>query len=346
MKNSKTLTIIMVCVLLPACHLFLPPDPGANPRAIFNSIWSDFNKTYALFDIKGIDWDEVYGDFSPRISDGMIDRELFDVIAEMLEILDDSHVSLSSPFAHFRGGGWLDTVNVEPFSLDVVRTYLNDGGTFAGEGMFLYGTFLSNPRVGYIYVSGFAHGDVGFADQNWVRAIDGIVRSLADTDSLVLDVRGNRGGLVANVDFIVSRFASAQRDYAQIRTKNGPGRNDFSAPVTETIRPAGSRYTRPIVLLTNRQTISGGEWFTLALCSQDHVTHAGTATAGAFSLGLERSLINGWLYTVSVQKVTDMNGVSFEGTGILPDAEHIVANTVLEIEAGMDRQLEHARDWF
>jgi len=33
-------------------------------------------------------------------------------------------------------------------------------------------------------------------------------------------------------------------------------------------------------------------------------------------------------------------------TGILPDAEHIVANTVLEVEAGMDRQLEHARDWF
>ena len=183
--------------------------------------------------------------------------------AEMLELLDDAHVSLSSPFAHFKGGGWLDTVNAEPFSLDVVRTYLNNGGTFVGNRMFLYGTFSSNPRVGYIYIAGFAHGSAAVAGQDWVRAIDGITQSLADTDWLVLDIRGNRGGLIANVDYIASRFVSAQAAYAQIRTKNGPGRNDFSTPVTEIIRPAGSQYTNPIALLTNRQTISGGEWFTL-----------------------------------------------------------------------------------
>jgi len=299
---------------------------------------------YAFFDIKGIDWDEVYRDFSPRISNSMSERELFDVVAEMLELLDDAHVSLSSPFAHFRGGGWLDTVNVEPFSLDVVRTHLNNGGTFVGNRMFLYGTFSSNPRIGYIYIAGFAHGSAAVANQDWVRAIDDITQSLADTDTLVLDTRGNRGGLIANVDYIASRFVLAQSNYAQIRTKNGAGRNDLSAPITEAIRPAGTRYTKPIVLLTNRQTISGGEWFALALRSQGHVTHAGGITAGAFSLGLERSLINGWLYTVSVQIVTDINGICHEGTGIIP--EYALTNTLDEIMAGKDAQLEFAKNYF
>ncbi|MCL2410729.1 MAG: S41 family peptidase [Treponema sp.] len=344
MKNIKILTLIVACALLSACQIFLPSDPDNNPRAIFESIWNEFNKTYALFDIKDIDWDEVYKDFSPRISDTMSERELFDVIAEMLEILDDSHVSLSSPFAHFTGGGWLDTVNMEPFNLEVVKTYLNSGGTATEDEMFLYGTFSSNPRVGYIYIAGFALGLTSVASQDWAMAIDGIVRSLSDTDSLVLDVRGNRGGLIANVNIIASRFVSAQRNYAMIRTKNGPGRNDFSAPATETIRPAGSRYTNPIVLLTNRQTISGGEWFTLALRSQDHVTHVGGRTAGAFSLGLRRSLINSWLYTLSVQIVTDMNGICHEGIGIFP--EYAVTNTHEEITLGRDAQLEFAKGYF
>jgi len=341
MRIAKLTIALTVIVLLSACQVFLGPDPDNNPRGIFESIWSDFNKTYALFEHKGIDWDAVYRQFSPKIHSDMTDRELFDVCANMLAVLNDSHVRLSSSFAYFNSGGWLDFSNNEPFSLDVVSSYLTGGGTRTDNGMFLYGTFLSNPEVGYIFVRAFAYDElVTGGSQNWAKAIDSIVQSLANTASLVLDVRGNTGGLPSNVQYISSRFVSIQRNYAQARTKNGLGRNDFSSPVTFTISPAGTRYTKPIVLLTNKQTISGGEWFTLALLSQDHVTHVGGATNGAFSLGLERPLINGWLYSVSVQIVTDMNGVCHEGSGIIP--EYVITNKVEEIAAGTDRQLEFA----
>jgi C-terminal processing protease CtpA/Prc len=97
-------------------------------------------------------------------------------------------------------------------------------------------------------------------------------------------------------------------------------------------------------MLTNKQTISGGEWFTLALRSQSHVTHVGGTTNGAFSLSLERSLINGWIYSVSVQKVTDMAGKCYEGIGISP--EHETTNTEAGLAANKDKQLEDARDLF
>jgi carboxyl-terminal processing protease len=180
--------------------------------------------------------------------------------------------------------------------------------------------------------------------QDWAQAIDGIVQSLEETDSLVLDLRGNRGGLISNVDYISGRFASSEKAYAEIQTKDGPGSADFSAPLSNLIKPAGTRYTRPIVLLTNEQTISGGEWFTLALRSQGHVTHSGGATNGAFSLSLERTLINGWRYSMSVQKVTDMKGICYEGIGISPALEHVRFNTAEEISAGKDTQLEYAVD--
>ncbi len=209
--------------------------------------------------------------------------------------------------------------------------------------MFHYGTFASNRRVGYIHVATFANGDVGMAlAQDWVKDIDKITASLKDTDALILDLRGNRGGLQSNVDYIAGRFASEKKEYIELRTKDGPGRNDFSSSLTESVKPAGTRYTKPIILLTNKQTISGGEMFTLALLTQNHVTHSGGTTTGAFSLSLDRRLINGWRYTISVQKVTDMNGICYEEIGITPPAEHIKVNTDDEIAAGIDAQLEYA----
>jgi hypothetical protein len=293
-------------------------------------------------DVKGIDWNDVYKTYSPQVTSGMSDRQLFDVCADMLSVLDDSHVELWAPFAFFISGNWLDPLRNDPFSLNVVKTYLTDGGKSAGNGLFLYGTFSSKPEVGYIYIAGFAFGDDVTAHQDWAKDIDVIVRSLANTSALILDIRGNTGGLASNVNYIASRFAAEKKDYAKILTKNGPGSNDFSAPVTNTINPAGSKYTKPVVLLTNKQTISAGEWFTLALLTQSHITHAGGTTNGAFSLSLARPLINGWIYRVSVQKVTDMQDICYEGTGITPDITNIKLNTVDNLLVNIDDQLDYA----
>jgi C-terminal processing protease CtpA/Prc len=199
---------------------------------------------------------------------------------------------------------------------------LKDGGVLTSDKMFLYGVFREKPNVGYIYIAGFILGETelsGGPIQDWAKKIDGIVKSLSYTDYIILDIRGNKGGLSSNAEYIAGRFISVQKDYIKVCTKNGPRRNDFSVPVSYTIKPAGSKYTKPVVLLTDNITVSAAERFTLALRTQDHVTHAGEITRGALSLKIIRSLINGWEYTMSVQKVTDMNGNYYEGTGIAPD---------------------------
>jgi hypothetical protein len=339
----KIYIVIILLNIFAACSLFLQSDPDNSPMGIFNSIWTDFDKTYALFDIKSIDWNEIYNKYVTRITNDMSCVDLFMVISDMLGELNDAHVRLASSFAYFNSGDMYGTLNLEPFSLDLIRNeYLNSNHRITGDGMFVYGTFKGRPSIGYIFIRGFAHGENTGGNQDWITEINNIIRELSDTDALILDLRGNTGGLPGNVDYIANRFASEERKYAQIRTKNGPGRNDFSSPVYYSVKPEGTRYTKQIVLITNAQTVSGGEWFTLALRSQDHVTHVGSTTTGALSLGLHRFLVNGWSYWVSVQIVRDMNGICPEGIGIIPDTQNIISNTAENMLNNIDNQLEFA----
>jgi len=321
----------LVIVLLSACHVFLGPDPDNSPKGIFDSIWNDFNETYALFDVKGIDWDEVYKTYSPEIQPDINSFRLFRICEEMLYELDDPHVRLISPFSN--------PSEKEAFDLEYVTNKLNGGGAFVGDNMFFYGTFQEKPDVGYIYIRSFKSIKINNTFdpiQPWAKEIDDILQSLANTDSVILDIRDNGGGVPAYAEYIAGRFVAVEKDYIKASTKNGPGRNDFSSPVSFTIRPAGPVYTRPVVLITNNQTASAAEWFTLALRTQNHVTHVGETTRGAFSVMIIRPLINGWEYTMSIQKVTDIEGNCYEGIGITP--EHIVA--------GDDAQLDYALSLF
>jgi C-terminal processing protease CtpA/Prc len=335
----------------------LGPDPENNPRAIFDHIWTDFDEKYALFDVRGIDWKETRKIYSPQVSPGMNDYDFFEVCSRMLNTLDDPHVFLMSPFGHsyflkYPGMDYYDLYYrykepFSPFSLSLIReVYLENLGVVAGDGRFLYGRISLNKSymrpIGYIYISDFLDFNFGIdIIPDWAKKIDPIVKSLADTDLLILDIRNNNGGLGSNVNYIAGRFTSVQKDYIKSSTKSGPGRGDFTDPITWTIKPDGIRYTKSIVLLTNSETVSAGEWFAAALRTQSHVTQVGETTRGAFSARVVRPLINGWEYTIAVQKVTNMKGVCLDWKGIVPHKE--VKNSWDKIDIGNeDTQLEYA----
>jgi hypothetical protein len=345
MRVKKTFVSLLIMLALSACNVFLGTEPDDSPQAIFDRIWNDYKETYGAFEDRGVNWNEVRKKYAPLISSGMSDYYLFLVCSDMINTLNDLHSGLTSPFGNSASlnENW-SMLNNRAVHASVhgslnedhsgianrgaayinVNEYLNDGYKETGEGKLLWGTFKSDKSkrpVGYISIQGFGLPVFG-SDiiPSWVKEIDGIVKSLLkDTDALVLDLRYNEGGIGSNMEYIAARFTSVQKPYIKSCTRNGPGYNDFSPFKTWEIKPAETRYTKPIVLLTSYETVSAGEWFTMALRTQAHVTHAGGTTRGALSAMAVCPLINGWSYTKSVQKVRGPKGEKIEGRGIEPD---------------------------
>ena len=227
---------------------------------------------------------------------------------------------------------------------EVCAQYI-DSPRKCGNNIITYGRLKTDSTVGYIHIASFSSGQTGInQNQNWAADIDIALEALKDTRCMILDVRGNRGGLTGNVSRISGRFCAENKVYAISRTKNGKGKDDFDSGVELEIKKNGSwQYTKPVLFLTNAQTMSAGEEFSMAMTTQPHVIQIGNHTCGVFSLALERCLSNGWRYSVSVQRVTDPAGNTPEGTGIVPSLENLILNVTAQNDLQMNRALEIAQ---
>ncbi|WP_461246186.1 S41 family peptidase [Treponema sp. R6D11] len=347
------LLILPIVVFFSACQLFLGPDPDTSPSEVLKSLWNDFNNIHANLDfrmsynLKYNSWYDVYHNkstgYALKVYSDMDEESLFSVCANMLKELNDPHVGLYAP-GKFSSSYYSSS---EYFSSLTVKSYLNKNGN-NGYKNFLFGTFISNPNIGYIYISSFINDDPETEGNEWGRSIDNIVDSLADTKALVLDVRDNRGGDIYVMEYIAARFASVPKDYIKARIKTGSGTNDLSTPIIYTVKSIKKAsdgkygYTKPIILLTNKSTVSAAEWFTMALRTQDHVKHVGTTTCGAFSARNDRFMINGWIYSISPERVTDMNGKIYEGIGISPYIE--TKNTTNQTDNQLEDAFKYAKE--
>jgi hypothetical protein len=340
--------ILPFFLLLSACQLFLGQDSDTSPEEILKSLWNDFNNIHANLDFRMCNnnkynsWYDVYHNesngYALKVNSYMSEEKLFDVCADMLKELNDPHVGLYAPgrYTSSYNSNYNEDFNISELKRDLIENGNSDYKNF------LFGRFISMPDIGYIHIALFTDEDSEKDEQKWGKAIDNILNNLANTNAIILDVRNNRGGEIFAMEYIAAHFAAEQKDYIKARIKKGSGPNDLSAPKIYTIKPfktvsgnlAG--YIKPIVLLTNINSISAAEWFTLALRTQRHVTHVGTPTCGAFSSRKDRPMINGWYYSISPERITDMDEIYYEGIGISPNKEHIIAN-----EKG-DAQLDYA----
>ena len=343
-KKNIFAIILAVCLFpLTSCTFFYGPKAELSYEAMFEDMWNDYNQTYALFGVRGVDWNEQYNLCRKQINNDMTDKEFLEVLKQLLYPLKDSHVYVKSPIGCLNSGE--DNVTLDNFSLDEVCAQYIEAPKKCGNKVITYGRLKTDENVGYIYIAAFSSGQTGINQkQDWASDIDIALDELKDTCCIILDVRGNRGGLTGNVSRISGRFCAENKTYAISRTKNGPGKNDFDDGVELEIKKNGSwQYTKPVFLLTNAQTMSAGEEFTMAMCSQAHVTQIGNHTCGVFSLSLERCLANGWRYSVSVQKVTAPDGTIPEGKGIIPSGENMLLNPSAQEDLQMKRAIELAQ---
>ncbi|MFC1731101.1 S41 family peptidase [candidate division KSB1 bacterium] len=327
----------LVTILLFVLSSVLTAQENDDPVENFEHLWNTFDRNYAIFGPKHVDWDLLYEIYRPKITPGMPEDDLFSVMCSMLGHLNDNHVRLrsSSPERSF-SAGFLNQLQRPDFSqLPVPENYFRSPVKKLSDGVFSYGWIADN--IGYFHFGRFSNREASAA------AIDEIVESFKDADGMIIDVRRNGGGDDFVGKIIADRFADRQRLYMKTMISNGPGHDDFTPPRYWYVEPNGPRqFTKAVVLLTNRFSISAAENFALAMRVLPHVTVVGDFTSGCFADVYSDNLPNGWRFGCSYKLFVDTNDFCWEGIGVPPDLR--ITNTDNYIEEGKDRVLDFAID--
>lgn len=318
-----------------ASQQHLPP-PAAEPEAVVDSLWSAFDRTYALFEDKRVPWTAVGKAYRARARTVASDEQLFELMAEMLSLLNDNHVKLTGWGGIMSAGGSLRGVfDITDFSAEVIRTYLASDPQERAGGLVSYAWLPDS--IGYIHVT--ALGDL----ESSMAAMEEALSTFASAPGVVLDLRRNFGGDDSVARALASLFADQPRHYKTTWLKRGPGPGDFTAPrYWHVAPPPGGGFTRPVVALTHGFTFSAGENLVLALRVLPHITFLGSETSGSLGETYNDVVLDGWVYRTVIQRIVDADGRSWEGPGIPPDLR--VVNTRADLEAGRDRVLEVAMD--
>jgi len=313
--------VLILLVVLVLCASARAQSPAAPPKEVFETLWNTFDQRYALFPAKSVDWRKLHDVYSPRVASGMTEEELFDVITDMLSHLNDSHVillaeSLGRDFSAGYVGPYIEEMGFEgalrfleqhPLPLK----YFKKAPRTVGKDVFQFGWVTRD--VGYVHIFGFKP-NAGSA-----AAIDTILNDFSSAGALIVDIRHNSGGHDRVGKVIADRFADKKRLYMVSRDRNGPRHDDFAEPRYWHVDPAPRTFTKPVILLANRFSVSAAENFALAMRVLPHVTLVGDFTSGCFADMVWFDLPNGWRCSFSRNYFVDYKGRCWEGIGVPPD---------------------------
>lgn len=320
------------------------------PEFLFKELWRTFHHRYPFFELRGVDWARQYEKFRPAVTKSTSEDELFGILCQMLDPLNDGHVELMIPATKNRKKR---RFNPEPkprfwkeFSSpgEIKKLFKTTEKSLAENGFGPLGNteawmlkYARSQRFGYIRILEFE----GVKKKKLVAALDRIAGDFSDLSGLIIDIRDNPGGDDDVVLAIANRLCDHKRVAFHRKTKIGPGANDYKPLRTWHIKPEGkAQFTGPVALLTCDSVCSGAEVFALAMRQLPNVTIIGDFTNGIFSYQLEKKLPNGWRYCLSYQEYYSADMVCYEAKGVPADIQ--LLNSRADIERGVDPLIERA----
>ena len=264
-------------------------------------------------------------------------------MSDMIAHLNDNHVNIrtNNPERSFNAGllqnifndGGRDTFREIMSKRPVPENYFNEKLKTLHRDIFAYGWLPEN--IGYFHFKGFSNTNRS------TEAIDEIINEFRNAKAIVVDVRRNGGGDDRVGKLIADRFADKKRLYMTTEVRNGPEHDDFDPKKYWYAEPDGPvQFTKPVILLTDRTSISAAENFALAMRILPNVTVVGDFTSGCFADMRGDNLPNGWYYSIAFNLFLDCNGFCWEGIGVPPDIKQL--SNIEDVNKGLDKVLELA----
>ncbi len=295
-------------------------DPVQN----FETLWSEFNLRYANFELKSVNWQDIYTQYRPQITENSTSNELFDVSCKMLSELNDGHVNLSGktnvkerrcavPYSFHLYDEFGSLKKFTPLILKTLNEQkFSPLSNTNGKGIISHAI---SKDYGYLSIREFEDFRIGEIKKSMTKAL----KAFEDKKGVIIDVRLNGGGSDKNSYRIAGRFTDKKRlgHYKKTRIK---GTQDFTPLESWYLEPKGKKtFTKPIIILTSDWSASATEIFVLAMKELPYVTVIGNRTEGIFSDLFGFKLPNGWWASLSHQQYFSTKMINYEGKGIEPD---------------------------
>ena len=405
-KSFSTLAFItfVICLSfsLSSCHKDVTSSNqigttyASNYSQVFEDFWRDMNKTYVFWSVDPTNWDAVHDKYAPifdslNVNPGKTtDSVVAHYFKEIVDGLVDSHYNLSlitgysiSPsldrkWTNPQFIGSLFKSNLHALYPDSINYYTAKvDSNYLKTKVIAYDTanafycasgILKGTNTLYLSFSTFSLTYELKVDSQVIKTFKYFMDQLVNPaiTGLIIDVRGNGGGQVSDLNYLIGSLISSPLKIGYTRSKNGSGRLDYTPWADAIVTPTtwGNDFTKPIVVLADGLSASMSELTAMALKHFPTAKFVGDTTwgangpltqnsdfnAGSFSFGNIGTSISsattyyyGSVYTSSTM-FKYINGNVYEGKGFPPDyvvkvgpKDIYLANNVLK-----DPQLEKA----
>lgn len=181
----------------------------------------------------------------------------------------------------------------------------------------------------------------------WMTAVDrpfqAAIDKDRDADGIVIDLRGNPGGLAAMIMGIAGHFTGERATLGVMKTKDSELRFTVNPRLVNGEGVRVAPYAGPVAILVDGMTGSASECFAGGMQSLGRARVFGQTSMGQALPALFDKLPNGDVLIHAWGDFVTGTGVRIEGRGVVPDEP--VAMSREDLLAGRDDTLEAALAW-
>ena len=174
-------------------------------------------------------------------------------------------------------------------------------------------------------------------------AIDRAVDDSRDADGIVIDLRGNPGGVLSMLMGVSGHFLDTPVRLGTLRTRD----SELSLVANpRTVAPDGRRvvpYQGPLAILVDQTSYSASEIFAASMQAIGRARVFGQKTPGGALPAMLRELPSGDVLEYAIGDFVTATGQRIEGNGVVPD--QVVSPSRAALAAGRDEVLDAAVEW-
>ncbi len=320
---SKLAFLLLILFTFAACRKEIKTvnQPGTtltgNFSQVFDDFWNSMNNNYVFWSLDTTNWDNMYKIYSPLFAKLNLYDSANEITAKgyfrnMVNGLIDSHFTLfpdgdfiqpahnrklqnpqfienlfkTAPFSPSADGRFYYTNLIDTLYLDSTSKHIAIDTVSSNHDFMVACGTINSGAILYLSFSSF---DLVSEYQGGIpkvkTTLDYFFAQLKNSSikGLIIDVRGNGGGDLRDLNFLVGSLIGSPLHIGYTRSKNGNGRLDYTPWANAIVTPTAgaTAFTKPIVVLADGESVSMSEITAMSLKTLPNTTIVGDTTWGA-----------------------------------------------------------------